>query len=215
MQRRPSFKRLILSNLRSSGKPVSFCTNHLNLASLHSLVQKRLSFSTLTSLPALTLPILLLIHLMASTHHTLRHFQRTFYAMTSLSMSPWIHSMSPNPLVQTVFLHTLYMLKYTAASTAPSITELFNSSLTLTSVPQQRKEARTIPIPKVLVPKSPNNYRPTSLLSLLSKILDKHLYYLIDHLEEGHLLSDSQWDSDLATQLPQLFCPHFPPGFLA
>ena len=86
------------------------------------------------------------------------------------------------------------MLKCTAASTAPSITEVFNFSLKLGSIPQQWKEAHVIPIPKVPVPKSPNNYRPISLLSLLSKILEKHLYYLIiDHLEEGHLLSDSQW----------------------
>ena len=88
------------------------------------------------------------------------------------------------------------MLKYTAASIVPStcITELFNSSLRLGSVPQQWKEARVIPIPKVLVPKSPNNYSPISLLSLLSKVLEQHLYYLItDHLEEGHLLSNSQW----------------------
>ena len=44
------------------------------------------------------------------------------------------------------------------------------------------------------MPKSPNNYSLISLLSVLSKVLEKHLYYLItDHLEEGHLLSDSQW----------------------
>ena len=68
-----------------------------------------------------------------------------------------------------------YILKYIAASIASSITELFNSSLKLGSVPQQSKEARVVSIPKVPVPKSPDNYRPISLLSLLSKILEKHL----------------------------------------
>ena len=87
-----------------------------------------------------------------------------------------------------------YMLKYTAASIAPSITEMLNLSLKQGSVPLQWKEARITPIPKIPAPKAPENFRPISLLTLLSKILEKHLSNLIiDHLNEAHLLSDSQW----------------------
>ena len=43
---------------------------------------------------------------MASSHPTLIHSQRTFLAMSNLSMSPWLHSMSPTPVIQTVSLHT-------------------------------------------------------------------------------------------------------------
>ena len=68
--------------------------------------------------------------------------------------------------------------------------ESFNFALKLDSVPQQWKEAHVIPVPKVPVPISPNNYRTISLLSLLSKILKNICINLfIDHLEEGHLLS--------------------------
>ena len=87
--------------------------------------------------------------------YTLSHSQRTFYEMSSLFMSPWLHSMSPNPVVSTVSQH-IFVLKYTAASIALSVTELFNSSPKLGSVPQQWKEAHFMLIPKVQVLKSYN-----------------------------------------------------------
>ena len=52
-----------------------------------------------------------------------------------------------------------------------------------------------VPIPKVQpAPKSPDSYRPISLLSILSKLLEKHVYKLIaNHLHMNGVLSDSQW----------------------
>ena len=40
------------------------------------------------------------------------------------------------------------MLKYTASSIAPSITVLFNNSIQMGRIPDQRKESMVVPIPK-------------------------------------------------------------------
>lgn len=86
------------------------------------------------------------------------------------------------------------MLKATAASIAPSVTSLFNIlSLKLGRVPLEWKESRIAPIPKVPVPRTPDNFRPISLLSVLSKVLEKHIYSLITNHLDATPLSDSQW----------------------
>ena len=86
------------------------------------------------------------------------------------------------------------MLKQTAASIAPSITQVFNLSIRLGRVPLAWKLSHVVPIPKANNLHDPNIYRPISLLSIISKVLEKHLYGLIVcHLEEFFPLSDSQW----------------------
>ena len=85
------------------------------------------------------------------------------------------------------------MLKATAASIAPSVTSLFNISLKLGRVPLEWKESRIVPIPKVPVPRTPDNFRPISLLSVLSKVFEKHIYSLITNHLDATPLSDSQW----------------------
>ena len=85
------------------------------------------------------------------------------------------------------------MLKATAYSIAPSITKLFNLSIQLGCFPQTWKVSNVVPIPKSTDNTSPN-YRPISLLSVLSKLLERHMYCQItDHLETHHPLSSSQW----------------------
>ena len=85
------------------------------------------------------------------------------------------------------------MLKATAPSIAPSVTSLFNLSLRLGRVPQEWKGSRVVPIPKTSAPKSPDNYCPISLLSALSKVLERHVYNLVANHLETNPLSDSQW----------------------
>ena len=86
------------------------------------------------------------------------------------------------------------MLKVTAHSIAPSITKLFNMSMTLGCFPQTWKLSNVVPIPKSANNTSPTNYRPISLLSVLSKLLERHMYSQItSHLETHHPLSTSQW----------------------
>ena len=56
--------------------------------------------------------------------------------------------------------------------------------------------ARVSPIPKPgnHVHSDPRNYRPISLLSLPSKLLEKHFQHLgATHLEENHPMSAQQW----------------------
>ena len=87
------------------------------------------------------------------------------------------------------------MLKATASSIAPSLTKLFNLSISRGHFPTPWKGARVVPIPKSSSAKcSPSGYRPISLLSVLSKLLEKHFFSLItEHLDEHHPLSPAQW----------------------
>ena len=65
------------------------------------------------------------------------------------------------------------MLKHTAASIALPISQLFNQSLQLEKIPSEWKVFHVVPITKVSPAKSPDNYRPVSLLSILSKVLER------------------------------------------
>ena len=70
------------------------------------------------------------------------------------------------------------MLKGTCESIAPSLTNLFNLSIAKGHFPKLWKEARVVPIPKSTTKHSPSGYRPISLLSILSKLLEKHFHSL-------------------------------------
>ena len=51
-----------------------------------------------------------------------------------------------------------------------------------------------VPIPKNQKLSDPSNYRPVSLLPILSKILERHVFMLImDHLQRNRPLSAFQW----------------------
>ena len=63
------------------------------------------------------------------------------------------------------------MLKSTATSIAPSITKIFNQSITTGTFPHAWKQSNVVPIPKSTNKGSPTNYRPISLLLVLSKLL--------------------------------------------
>ena len=56
------------------------------------------------------------------------------------------------------------------------------------------KTSVIVPIPKASDMSAPSNYRPISLLPLLSKLLEKHFHFLISqHLQSRHIFSNSQW----------------------
>ena len=86
------------------------------------------------------------------------------------------------------------MLKETATSIAPSVTKLFNLSLKSGCFPTLWKLSHVVPIPKSNDYTNPSNYRPISLLSILSKVLERHIHtVLTEHLSQHHLLSEMQW----------------------
>ncbi len=86
------------------------------------------------------------------------------------------------------------MLKSTASAIAPSVTTLFNLSVQTGHIPKDWKVSHVVPIPKRPGANSPSDYRPISLLPILSKLLERHFYKLIsEHLSEHHPLSNCQW----------------------
>ena len=62
-----------------------------------------------------------------------------------------------------------HMLKATANNITPGMTQLFNISIKLAGIPNFWKDAPVTLIPKEGDPTEPKNYRPISLLSILSK----------------------------------------------
>ena len=76
----------------------------------------------------------------------------------------------------------------------PHLLRIVNLSIRLGVFPDRWKTACIVPIPKSGDPDIPSNNRPISLLSTLSKILEKAVCtQLSDYLREHHLLSPSQY----------------------
>ena len=79
------------------------------------------------------------------------------------------------------------MLEGTATSIVYSLTKLFNQSISQGIFPNDRKIARIVPIPKNSDKLLPKNYRPISILPLISKLLERHVHKLIlNHLISFH-----------------------------
>ena len=85
------------------------------------------------------------------------------------------------------------MLKATALSISKSLSDLFNKSIIMGKFPSDWKYARVVPIPKSGCSKNPANYRPISILSVLSKLLKKHVHNLLLHFNTVAPLSQHQW----------------------
>ena len=86
------------------------------------------------------------------------------------------------------------MLKAVVHSIAPSVTRLVNQSLESGCFPVLWKMSNIVPIPKAGESTNPCNYRPISLLSILSKLLEKHVASLLaDQIQNNSFISDFQW----------------------
>ena len=76
------------------------------------------------------------------------------------------------------------MLKSTAYSIAPGLTKLFNKSVSSGRFPRAWKVSSVVRTPKGDDGSSVSNYRPISLLPIVSKLLERHMYWLIvSHLK--------------------------------
>jgi len=86
------------------------------------------------------------------------------------------------------------MLKETALSMTPAVTKLFNLSIRLGDLPNEWKTAHVTPVPKTSNCSDATNYRPISLLSILSKLLERHMRnLLLHHLIQCSPISAQQW----------------------
>ena len=84
--------------------------------------------------------------------------------------------------------------KLSAPSIASSLTTIFNLSLSLGSFPGLWKKAKVSPIFKDGSLFDRSNYRPISVLAILSKILERHVHIsFYNFLTENDLLSNSQF----------------------
>ena len=86
------------------------------------------------------------------------------------------------------------MLRATATSISKPLTKLFNLSLTSGKFPSTWKNSSIVPIPKNDERNTVSNYRPISLLPIVSKVLEKHVYtQLHSHLIANNQIANNQW----------------------
>ena len=86
-----------------------------------------------------------------------------------------------------------FVLKRIAESIAPVLCDLFNRSLNDSIFPAIWKFANVAPIYKKGSKSDPNNYRPVSMTSILSKVFEKVvLKYLMPYLLDNNLISKHQ-----------------------
>ena len=86
------------------------------------------------------------------------------------------------------------ILKSIKYEIATPLVHLFNTSIRTGKFPSKLKTSRTVPVFKSGDPLSCDNYRPISLLSSISKILEKFVAnQLVNHLEYNKLIYEHQY----------------------
>ena len=85
------------------------------------------------------------------------------------------------------------ILKLAAPVITDTLTYIYNLCLDKLYFPRAFKQAKVIPLYKSGSPSDPSNYRPISILSVLSKPLEKHINkHIISHFNRYDLLHPSQ-----------------------
>ena len=80
------------------------------------------------------------------------------------------------------------LLKLASPHIAGSLTYTFNLYIEQNVFPSEFQKTKVIPLPKTRDHKTLNAYRPISLLSVLSKLLERHVYkHLVTYLETRDL----------------------------
>jgi len=88
----------------------------------------------------------------------------------------------------------VYMFKQIVDLISPVICSLFNASISTGVFPDSLKVARIVPIHKSGDRSVPSNYRPISVLSVLSKIFEKMMFTRVQSfIKENKLLYDNQF----------------------
>ena len=86
------------------------------------------------------------------------------------------------------------LLKDSASTIASSLTKIFNASLVSQTFPDIWKNGKIIPLFKSNDPTSPNNYRPITILPILSKLMERIVHKQIyKYLQEHELITSEQF----------------------
>lgn len=85
-------------------------------------------------------------------------------------------------------------LKIASPAIISAVTKMCNLSIQTGHFPAPWKEAKVVPIYKSGSRDDCNNYRPVSVLPILSKILERHVYnYLYQYLQQHDILTSTQF----------------------
>ena len=80
------------------------------------------------------------------------------------------------------------LLKLASPHIAGAVTYISNLCIEQNVFPSEFQKAKVIPLPKTRDHKNQNDYRPISLLSVLSKLLERHVHkHLVTYLETRDL----------------------------
>lgn len=86
------------------------------------------------------------------------------------------------------------LLQNCASELSPVLAELFKSCMSTSTWPKLWKTGRIIPIHKKGLRSEAKNYRPVTLLSIISKVMERIIAnHLLEHLMKNRLLSNRQY----------------------
>uniref|UniRef100_A0A6I8PE18 RNA-directed DNA polymerase n=1 Tax=Ornithorhynchus anatinus TaxID=9258 RepID=A0A6I8PE18_ORNAN len=114
----------------------------------------------------------------------------SFPAVSSEEISSLLASATPSTCASDPI--PSHLIKTITPALLPSLTSIFNHSISKSSFPSAFKHAHVSPILKkpTLDPTSPSSYRPISLLPFLSKILERVIYNRCLEFLNSHSLLD-------------------------
>ena len=113
-------------------------------------------------------------------------------AVSSHFVRKQLYSLNPHKAVGLDGVSALF-LRDGAESILSSFTHLINMSIITNKVPQSFKEARVIPLFKKGSKLDPGNYRPVSILNVMSKVLERAVHtQLNEYLHVRGLLIENQ-----------------------
>ena len=81
-----------------------------------------------------------------------------------------------------------FFIKLSLPYIVESLTYIYNLCITSNTFPDEWKKAKVVPIPKTKNCSDLNNFRPISILSVLSKPIEKHIHVTIYEFLEQHKL---------------------------
>ncbi|XP_028966619.1 uncharacterized protein LOC114828079 [Galendromus occidentalis] len=89
---------------------------------------------------------------------------------------------------------TAHTVKNVADEIAKPLLKIVNEIIESSEYPQALKRARVVPIPKVKIPSTTNDFRPISVLPVLNKVVERTLVtQLTKHFERNNLLYERQY----------------------